>query len=181
MSKFKNTEELEKAYKELEKEFTKKSQKLAEVEKTNYVTLLHNEMDSLLNDYAKKRISDLKAKLAESEKKLQENKIGCFNTQEALFKKIKKLEQQLADTEAQNKRVLEKLELIVSANQELEKENQQLKEELEKPTQDKISFALEQLEKINKHIFNEGFKRNKHYGEITSFVCDLIKAIKEME
>ena len=33
MSKFKNTEELEKAYKELEKEFTKKSQKLAESEK----------------------------------------------------------------------------------------------------------------------------------------------------
>ena len=69
MSKFKNTEELEKAYKELEREFTKKSQKLAEVEKTNYVTLLHNEMDNLLNDYAKRRISDLEAKLAESEKK----------------------------------------------------------------------------------------------------------------
>ena len=72
MTKFKNTEELEKAYKELEKEFTKKSQKLAEVEKTNYVTLLHNEMDNLLNDYAKRRIFDLEAKLAESEERIKE-------------------------------------------------------------------------------------------------------------
>ncbi len=72
MSKFKNTEELEKAYKELEREFTKKSQKLAEVEKTNYVTLLHNEMDSLLNDYVKKRISDLETKLAEKDDEIQQ-------------------------------------------------------------------------------------------------------------
>ena len=79
MSKFKNTEELEKAYKELEREFTKKSQKLAEVEKTNYVTLLHNEMDNLLNDYAKRRIADLEAKLAEKDKLLRE-KIGSLKT-----------------------------------------------------------------------------------------------------
>ena len=68
MSKFKNTEELEKAYQELEREFTKKSQKLALYEKTNYVTLLNNEIDSLVDDYAKRKISNLEAKLAESEK-----------------------------------------------------------------------------------------------------------------
>lgn len=68
MSKFKNTEELEKAYQELERKFTKKSQKLALYEKTNYVTLLNNEIDSLVDDYAKRKISNLEAKLAESEK-----------------------------------------------------------------------------------------------------------------
>ena len=40
----------------------------------------------------------------------------------AMLQKIATLEKQLADSEAQNKRVLEKLELIVRSNQELEKE-----------------------------------------------------------
>ena len=71
VNKFKNTEELEKAYKELEKEFTKKSQKLATYEKDNFVALLNREMDSLLDDYAKRRIADLEAKLAEKDEQLK--------------------------------------------------------------------------------------------------------------
>ena len=39
-------------------------------------------------------------------------------------------DKRINDTEAQNKRVLEKLDLIVKSNQELEKENQQLKQQL---------------------------------------------------
>ena len=71
MSKFKNTEELEKAYQELERKFTKKSQKLALYEKTNYVTLLNskvvaeftlNKVDTLerdLNDWLPKNRYDV--------------------------------------------------------------------------------------------------------------------------
>lgn len=99
MSKFKNTEELEKAYKELEKEFTKKSQKLAEVEKTNYVTLLHNEMDNLLNDYAKRRIADLEAKLAESNESHHKNIVELTEMATEKDRKIEELKQQLAEKE----------------------------------------------------------------------------------
>ena len=48
MSKFKNTEELEKAYKELEKEFTKKSQKLAEAQKT--IEIQNKVNDALIDE-----------------------------------------------------------------------------------------------------------------------------------
>lgn len=48
MSKFKNTEELEKAYKELEKEFTKKSQRLAHAEKTIEIQKITN--DALIDE-----------------------------------------------------------------------------------------------------------------------------------
>ena len=69
-------------------------------------------------------------------------------------------------TESQNKRVLEKLELLVRSNQELEKENKKLnamidtlpahdKELEEIHHKDKISFAVEQLERAKENLIED--------------------------
>ena len=101
MSKFKNTEELEKAYQELEREFTKKSQKLALYDKINYVTLLNKEIDSLVDDYAKRKISNLEAKLAESEKQIKDAREAGNMAVDSWCKNRRKYEAQIA--EMQNK------------------------------------------------------------------------------
>ena len=142
MSKFKNTEGLEKAYQELEREFTKKSQKLALYEKTNYVTLLNKEMDSLVDDYAKRRISDLEAKLAESkeqveivEKEQSELLMTIFNSHKENFE----LKQQLAEKKKEYKESVEK---ILSSRDKFILEY----------NQDKISFCIEQLDKVKEFV-----------------------------
>ena len=98
---------------------------------------------------------------------------------------------QLADTEAQNKRVLEKLDLIVRSNQELEKENQQLNEELEKPIQDKISFAVEKIQDLKKSLRNKVclmendehcYPQNAiHWQDVVALIDNQIKQLKEMK
>ena len=202
MSKFKNTEELEKAYKELEREFTKKSQKLAEVEKTNYVALLHNEMDNLLNDYAKRKIDDLEAKLAESEKKnfelvsklnLKEHKPAFCTLAdrdcEALGQ-VEELKQQLAEKDdelLQKEKKIQDLMLceFVATTLDFNKlsaDNCKLREQLAEHDQDKISFAVEQLEKVKEYI-----ERDKDWqvfaiaGLIKNQIDNQIKQLKEGE
>ena len=61
-----------------------------------------------------------KKQLAESESRFQAHKQNDVRIIQDQTDLIENLRQQLADTETQNKRVLEKLELIVRANQELE-------------------------------------------------------------
>ena len=79
MSKFKNTEELEKAYQELEREFTKKSQKLAESEKE--IKFYANRNVELIDESLNLRRANnqyfdenkqLKQQLAEKEKEIEE-------------------------------------------------------------------------------------------------------------
>ena len=123
------------------------------------------------------------------------------------------LKQQLADTEEQNKRVLEKLELIVSANQELEQKLAEKDKEIsnlkglvnerdkqiknlktnkkrvvEHKNKVKISFAVEQLEKVKEEL--EFTSNNNEWitardDRILNGICDFIdnqiKAIKEMK
>lgn len=188
MSKFKNTEELEKAYKELEREFTKKSQKLAEVEKTNYVTLLHNEMDNLLNDYAKRRISDLEAKLAESEERVKDLEFRNKNLEHSLkvapnanagqrariveLKEINhKLKQQLAEKEKE-------IEINKNALKKLIKNCDTVK------CENKSSFAIEQLEEVKKLVEEKGaisspFGNLKiQASDVSEIIDNQIKAIK---
>lgn len=106
-----------------------------------------------------RKITDLETKLAESENQCREckhlNKKIELNIKNKLMAENCELQKQLADTEAQNKRVLEKLDIIVRSNQELEKENELMAKTLKmtkfvekEVNQDKISFALEQLEKV---------------------------------
>lgn len=96
---------------------------------------------------------------------------------------IENLKQQLTDTEEQNKRVLEKLELIVRANQELEQKLAESKNSLKRTiehyekycseinhqnvmlyasacnaqqaSRDKILFTIEQLEKVKEFFLKE--------------------------
>ena len=97
------------------------------------------------------KISDLKAKLAEKSKELQECKIGDKNTQDALFSKIQKLEQQLAE----NKKLSllyfgdENTETILTTNKMIQ--------------HIKISFCIEQLEKVKKKVE----KRNNGVSQAT--------------
>lgn len=115
-------------------------------------------------------LNDLETKLGDMEqeqiKEMQEH-------QEAM----KLADKTIKDTEAQNKRVLEKLELIVSANQELEQKLAEKENELtilkldyefvskeydklvdigvskfKQHNQDKISFCIEQLEKVKEFV-----------------------------
>lgn len=199
-SKFKNTEELEKAYKELEKEFTKKSQKLAEVQKTNYVTLLHNEMDNLLNDYAKRRISDLEAKLVEKddellqkEKKIQDLMLCEFVATTLDFNKLSadncRLREQLADIEANKEKEINRIckthiEANAQLKQQLAYQEQKLQfvrklddatilDILQKSNQDKISFAVEQLEKVKNRIESKVKNIEKRLDDLNiKIVCE---------
>ena len=124
-----------------------------------------------------------KKQLAESESRFQAHKQNDARIIQDQTDLIENLKQQLADTETQNKRVLEKLELIVSANQDLEKQLEEKEKEIESLTtdlqkalalikegreivdlndkalertdQDKISFAVEQLEQLKHDIWTD--------------------------
>ena len=78
-----------------------------------FVSLLNNEMDSLVDDYAKRRITDLEAKLAESEQRCQEckhlNKKIELNIKHKFMNEIQQLKQQLAEKESQLTFVKEEL------------------------------------------------------------------------
>lgn len=137
MSKFKNTEELEKAYQELEKEFTKKSQKLANYEKTNYVTLLNREMDSLLDDYAKRRITDLEAKLVESEERAERYK--SWHNEKA--GECAELNQQLTDLQQEQ---IKEMQEHQEAMQVADKRIKELQSQLAL-TEDALELACEKL------------------------------------
>ena len=177
-------------------------------------------------------LNDLEAKLEESEQskesyRLQDNdhhsKLWQFYSRlgveafgadihEKALEEFGKLKQQLADTEAQNKRVLEKIDLIVRSNQELEqkvadlqqeqidemKEHQEalilakkciknLEEQLAEKDQDKISFVVEQLEKVKELLFSKAIQLTGtsvdtvRLYSINEIFNNQIKQLKEME
>lgn len=107
--------------------------------------------------------------------------------------RIEQLQKQIADTEAQNKRVLEKLDLIVRSNQELEKQhdidNQVIQLMEDNREKDKISFALEQLEKVKDwFISNSTHDYNNNavlidytIPSVVSLLDNQIKQLKEMK
>jgi 6-pyruvoyl-tetrahydropterin synthase len=118
-------------------------------------------------------LNNLEAKLAESEKELQENKIGCFNTQEALFKKIKKLEQQLAEKEEEIKDLNYRLDLkfVNYTNSESIKFLED---------QDKISFCIEQLKIAQKYI-QQYVNNFDDMNDCLYEIDNQIKQLKEMK
>ena len=109
MSKLKNVEQLKKAYEELEREFTKKNQQLAEAQKTIEIEGLGEEIDELKQQLEEK---ELHYKSAECEKWKADYK-NCSD--------------------------LEKI---------MTKEHQYCLDNWIASEQDKISFAIEQLEKV---------------------------------
>ena len=166
-----------------------------------------NDLYYLLNDLSNQK-SDLEVKLAEKER-LLEDSIDVHETEEKDIYKlryelagatetIEVLRKQLADTEEQNKRVLEKLELIVSANQELEQKLAESKNSLKRTiehyekycseinhqnvmlyasacnaqqaSRDKILFTIEQLEKVK--WWCENHKYSDEYDYVITYEPD---------
>lgn len=167
-----------------------------------------------------KEFEDLEIKLAESEREAdqrykdwQEEIREC----DGLRVVLSEVRKQLADTEEQNKRVLEKLELIVRANQELEQKLAESKNSLKRTiehyekycseinhqnvmlyasacnaqqaSRDKISFCIEQLEKVKEFFLEEhrdeemdtDYIITKDVGEIADYLLNQIKQLKEGE
>ena len=152
-------------------------------------------------------LNDLEAKLEESEQskesyRLQDNdhhsKLWQFYSRlgveafgadihEKALEEFGKHKQQLADTEAQNKRVLEKIDLIVRSNQELEKEQQQLKNKLHTSEQETMHFqnkyfaekqiAIEELQKVKEFNIQQVFSSKP----LDDFIDNQINQLKEMK
>lgn len=156
-----------------------------------------------------------KKQLAESESRFQAHKQNDARIIQDQTDLIENLRQQLSDTEEQNKRVLEKLELIVSANQELEQKLAESKNSLKRTiehyekycseinhqnvmlyasafnaqqaSRDKISFCIEQLEKVKEFFLKEhrdeemdtDYIITKDAGEIADYLLNQIERLKE--
>lgn len=98
---------------------------------------------------------------------------------------------QIADTEAQNKRVLEKLDIIVRSNQELEKQhdidNQVIQLMEDNREKDKISFCIEQLEKVKELLFSKAIQitgtsvDSVRLYSINEIFSNQIQQLKEMK
>ena len=183
------------------------------------------DVEGLIKD-REETIKVLKQQLAEKEseadqryKDWQEEIREC----DGLRVVLSEVRKQLDDTETQNKRVLEKLELIVRANQELEQKLAEKDKEIsnlkglvnerdkqiknlktnkkrvvEHKNKVKISFAVEQLEKVKENIidrladidrqFMEDLWDEEQYARMCwenwdteKFIDNQIKAIKEMK
>lgn len=130
-------------------------------------------------------ISDLEAKLAESEKQLNSAQVG----EQFALKCCK-------DASEQNKRVLEKIDLIVRSNQELEQQLAEKDKEIQSLTnknsrliqgifwgngiqfshehqKGKIEFAIAELQRVETYF-------EKH-GSISYYIYHRINELKEMK
>ena len=187
----------------LEKEFADLETKLADLQQEQIKEMQeHQEAMELADKTITNLVEDNRAsqewykkQLAESESRFQAHKQNDARIIQDQTDLIENLRQQLADTEEQNKRVLEKLELIVSANQELEQKLAEKDKEIsnlknivngvdtlkqydqdakqiilinpdnvyadghrlvvKNADQDKISFAVEQLEQLKHDIWTD--------------------------
>lgn len=116
----------------------------------NWQTMYQSVVQTCYND--KEEIERLNKQLETQENTIT-NLVEDNRASQEWYKK------QIADTEAQNKRVLEKLDFIVRSNQELEKENELMAKTLKitkfvekEVDQDKISFCIERLEKVKEKL-----------------------------
>ncbi len=101
------------------------------------ITYVHNNMEEKFN----KIIADLEAKLAESEKKILE-------LQEDSIRDNMRYIEELAEKEKE----IERLNLEFETQEDWQEKWQKLYDETCNLNQDKISFALEQLEKVKENI-----------------------------
>lgn len=133
------------------------------------------------------KVADLEAKLAETEEKIKEleeksvfEKSNAFELGEraimSTLKENKQLKQQLAEKEKQIETQKSNIEflydLFVSPKGE---------QTLKAINQDKISFAVEQLEKVKDHNENIFCDDKVYYTYITQFIDQQIKQLKEMK
>lgn len=202
VSKFKDTQQLLKAYEALEKEFTKRSQRVADTEAK--LKILQNGIidDETLHMLVRAHslYKDLEAKLAESEKEIKEwiavrdDKNNVINKQ---TEKINQLKQQLATQENTITNLVEdnraSQEWYKKQLAEKEKENNYLVTKynhsqgllcnITRNNQDKISFCIEQLEKVLVLIHNAVNIDSPEYDLVGLYdaVSNQIKQLKEMK
>lgn len=168
--------------------------------KTSCVDLLNREMDGLLDDYAKRRIADLEAKLAEKEEMIEKAKRTAYSQRQIdddiklralktdVANKencIKELKQQLAEKDEQIKVLKLDLGMFKSVNEFLngygiEKAREVLLQTEKTKNQDKISFAVEQLVNIQKYISDNplGAEQERFGREINDFIDNQIDALR---
>ena len=126
--------------------------------------LSKNGVIKILNDQQDK-ISDLEAKLAESEKERDSN----YENYSICWKENTELKQQLEDAEEH----IDNLELQLREQYQLVDEKD---EQLAEKEQDKISFAVEQLVNVKNRI-QEDFD----YDDLMCWLDKQIKQLKEMK
>lgn len=155
---------------------------------------LRNELRQLNNE-TNSQIADLEAKLAESEKKAYsrghsqrdiDNEIKLNALREDIAnkeKRIVELKQQLAEKEKERHEEWK-------TGKEWKWEWQKVNQQLEQAHQDKISFAVEQLEKVKEWINNNleenyGLNGSLFYvvnsSKLSEEIANQIKQLKEMK
>ena len=150
--------------------------------------------DTIIRSFTNK-ISDLEAKLAESEKQRQhlkdwlDNEILTSVDNESYYatineyeEEVKKLKQQLEEKDEE----IERLNLEFETQEDWQEKWQKLYDETCNLTQDKISFAVEQLEKVKnymityeKDMFGANYLMNSGY--VLEFIDNQIKELKGEE
>ena len=135
-------------------------------------TLCHNCFNERQRSFKDQRIADLEAKLAECENKVK-GFVELFDKKQhenyEQFCEIQQLKQQLAEKAEQVKQLKLDLGMFKSVNEFLnsygiEKAREVLLQTEKTKNQDKISFALEQLEKVRKSIKNLHGQKNCKIG-----------------
>ena len=116
------------------------------------------------------QITDLEAKLAEEKEYTQQYRKECAKIQTDYYQ----LKQQLAEKEKERHEEWE-------TGKEWKWEWQKVNQKLEKAEQDKISFAVEQLENVKEHNDNLVCDDEDYYNYITAFIDNQIKQLKEMK
>ena len=153
----------------------------------SFVGLLHKEMDELIDDYAKRRISDLEAKLAESNESHHKNIVELTKIATEKDRKIEELKQQLAEKEKEIECLRTRQFIDMTEKEMLELKIATHNEDLKKIKhifdQDKISFAVGQLEKV-KELLWDSINDETPYGDVIGVreeIDNQIKQLKEMK
>ena len=145
------------------------------------------------NEKLQDKIADLEAKLAESNESHHKNIVELTKIATEKDRKIEKLKQQLAEKD-------QTIETILKENEELVKKHNVYTwgDEIQQDkiyaitgealdflinSQDKISFAVEKLEKVKEYCNEEGFKKVGNglirYFDLADFIDNQIKLLKE--
>lgn len=119
-----------------------------------------------------KQISDLEAKLVESNESHHKNIVELTKMEIEKDRKIQELKQQLAEKEERYVQSLIKLEK--EYDEQLEKQAKIHYRHLKEKDQDKISFAVEQLEKVKNRI-QEDFD----YDDLMYWLNNQIEELKK--
>ena len=156
--------------------------------KEQFIQIIKHQFNIELNDYAKRRISDLEAKLVEKDEQIERRVAVYEKNFIEQTDEIYKLKQQLAESESRfqahkqnDARIIQdQLDLIENLEQQVKEKERQVAEYSdinnalnsglqercisceEEHNQDKISFAITQLEKI-KDKFREIYDKNRKH------------------